>query len=96
MRRRYPRSPKPRTIDTPAAANRALELCNQGKAYVLKQLGPKPELLVISKSGASEIKIGARYRYMFEHGHNDGLLPGFSQTASIIHEHETEERPHDA
>jgi hypothetical protein len=70
-------------------ADKYVALCAKGQAFVVKTLsndGPS-ELVVYSREGAPQFIVGQRFRPRFEQlmreaGNNDGLWPGFDQTAS--------------
>ncbi len=79
------------TIVSRVVADRALELCRRGRAYVIKTHhgdGRRPEISVVARSSGYEAKISAKHAgpfetFLVEHGSGDGLLPGFDQTAGL-------------
>jgi hypothetical protein len=89
VRRRH--HPKPLTITSLAAANRALALLRDGQASAVKTLRAGKVLIIVRSEEPGQVweaKVGTEYAHLFEqflseHGAGDGLFPGFDQTASI-------------
>jgi hypothetical protein len=79
---------KTRQIDSRLKAQRALELCRNGRAYVVRTFfsdGRTSTLTVVPASRTSEMRISPKLEPLFtgfleSHGNEDGLFPGCSQT----------------
>jgi hypothetical protein len=74
-------------IRTRVAALQYLELCEQGKAKVVKtKTSSGSELQIVSTSGVPQGVVAPKWHYMFEQFYEandggDGLFPGLHQTA---------------